>query len=62
MTLEIDDLIVLYTDGITEAMNKNNIEFGEDNLKTQIIIGRPNDGPGAMLFSWVRLSGQKWPV
>lgn len=30
--LEINDLLVFYTDGITEAMNENHNEFGEERL------------------------------
>jgi sigma-B regulation protein RsbU (phosphoserine phosphatase) len=32
MTLEKGDLAVLYTDGITDARNRDNAEFGEENL------------------------------
>jgi len=30
--LEINDLLVFYTDGITEGMNENHNEFGEERL------------------------------
>jgi sigma-B regulation protein RsbU (phosphoserine phosphatase) len=30
--METNELIVIYTDGVTEAMNENNEEFGEDKL------------------------------
>lgn len=35
--LKSDDLIIFYTDGIPEAMNKSNIEYGEDRFKKLIV-------------------------
>jgi hypothetical protein len=43
MQMEKDDLIVFYTDGFTEAMNKNLEEYGENRL--QDIILRSKDKP-----------------
>ncbi len=31
-TLEKEDILILYTDGLTEAMNRNNEEFGKDGI------------------------------
>jgi len=36
VTFQTGDVIVLYTDGVTEAMNVNNDEFGEERLKQVI--------------------------
>jgi len=38
--LECGDLVVCYTDGVNEAMNKQKEEFGEDRLKQLIIDNR----------------------
>lgn len=37
-----DDVILLYTDGVTEAVNKDNEEFGTERLE-KIILSRCND-------------------
>lgn len=33
MELNLDDLLVIYTDGVTEAMSPAEEEFGEERLK-----------------------------
>ena len=38
--LRSGDLLVCYTDGITEAMNKNDVEFGEERLKELLITNQ----------------------
>lgn len=45
INLKSDDLIIFYTDGIPEAMNKSNIEYGEDRFKKLIVkyAGLPPD-------------------
>jgi sigma-B regulation protein RsbU (phosphoserine phosphatase) len=37
ITLSQQDTIVLYTDGVTEAMNKSFKEYGEDRLRKRIV-------------------------
>ncbi|MBN1894390.1 SpoIIE family protein phosphatase [bacterium] len=37
VSLNAGDRIVLYTDGVTEAKNKDDVEFGEDRLKDLVI-------------------------
>ena len=37
ISLEKDDLIVLFTDGVTEAMNKNGIEFSDEKLEELVL-------------------------
>ena len=39
--LKRNDLIIFYTDGIPEAMNKSNIEYGEDRFKKLIVKYSP---------------------
>jgi len=41
-TLHHGDIMVLYTDGITEVINNNQEEFGEDRLK-EIIVQNANE-------------------
>ncbi len=39
LTLEVDDVLVLYTDGITEAINAHEEEFGEGRLRALVAEG-----------------------
>ncbi|MBS1517593.1 MAG: PP2C family protein-serine/threonine phosphatase [Bacteroidetes bacterium] len=48
--LDKDDIIVLYTDGVTEAMNKKEEEFGEANLK-KVITSNREKNPDVILES-----------
>ena len=44
--LNKNDLIIFYTDGIPEAMNKKEVEFGEERFENLLIAYRtlqPND-------------------
>ena len=41
--IQNDDIIVLYTDGVNEALNKNKEEFGEDRLKDCIHSSKDHD-------------------
>ena len=41
--LGVNDFMVLYTDGVTEAMDKNFNQFGKDKLKTTIMKLRQKD-------------------
>lgn len=44
IALKPDDIVVLYTDGVTEAMNAQRDEFGEDGLQASLRrLGRPGD-------------------
>jgi len=47
-SLEAEDLIVFYTDGITEAMNKQREEFGTERLK-KIIDNTDSENPGEII-------------
>jgi sigma-B regulation protein RsbU (phosphoserine phosphatase) len=40
LTLEPDEVLVLYTDGVTEAMNPNGEEFGRERLATSVKAAR----------------------
>ncbi|MCK4966543.1 SpoIIE family protein phosphatase, partial [bacterium] len=42
--IEIDDILLLYTDGLTEAMNLNEEEFGEERLISEILLHRTLSG------------------
>ncbi len=44
ITLEPGDTVLLYTDGVTEAMNSGNEEFGMERLR-QIFADKPPQGP-----------------
>ena len=39
-----DDILILFSDGITEAMNSNEEEFNEERLK-EIILKNRNESP-----------------
>ena len=56
INLEAGDKIILYTDGITEAMNTNNDVFGEDNLKDVLISSVDEDVKNTAegIFSFVK--------
>jgi sigma-B regulation protein RsbU (phosphoserine phosphatase) len=40
LTLEPDEVLVLYTDGVTEAMNPNGEEFGRERLADSVKAAR----------------------
>ena len=44
VTLEPGDTLVLYTDGVTEAMNETHEEFGVERLRAIFASGPPGDG------------------
>ncbi len=46
VTLAPDDTVVLYTDGVTEAMNADGEEFGVDRLR-EVFAANPPQGPEA---------------
>ncbi|MBK8982794.1 MAG: PP2C family protein-serine/threonine phosphatase [Ignavibacteria bacterium] len=48
--LEKDDLIVLYTDGVTEALNINNEEYGDRKLKS-VIFSEKTKSPKEIIES-----------
>ena len=41
--IQNDDIVVFYTDGVNEALNKNKEEFGEDRLKDCIHSSKDHD-------------------
>ena len=45
-----DDIIVFYTDGVTEALNIKDEEYGETNLKN-VILYEKNNSPAVILDS-----------
>jgi len=45
LTLEPDDCLILYTDGVTEALNSEGDEFGMERLM-QSILTNAADGAG----------------
>lgn len=47
--LQVDDLLVFYTDGFTEAMNGHREEFGEDRFASA--IERHGDGPAEAVMN-----------
>jgi len=47
--LKKDDLLFLYTDGVTEARNSNEEEYGESSLKKFLTRPRSKDVAGALL-------------
>ncbi|MEA3488610.1 MAG: LytS/YhcK type 5TM receptor domain-containing protein [Euryarchaeota archaeon] len=40
IVLDEGDIVVFYTDGVTEAMNKNEVQFGEERLNTTIKVNQ----------------------
>ncbi|MFZ1322831.1 MAG: PP2C family protein-serine/threonine phosphatase [Ignavibacteria bacterium] len=50
VNMEKDDIIVFYTDGVTEALNTKEEEYGETNLKN-IILKERNNSPSVILNS-----------
>ncbi|MCK5456080.1 MAG: SpoIIE family protein phosphatase, partial [Melioribacteraceae bacterium] len=38
INLEKDDILILFTDGITEAMNENDEEYSDESLE-QLVLG-----------------------
>ena len=56
--LECDDLLVLYSDGITEAMSKRGEEFSEDRLKA--VIEQHSDKPLSEIQARVLESVRNW--
>lgn len=46
--LQKDDCLVLYTDGVTEALDKNGLEFGVERMTANIIAGAP-EGAAAII-------------
>ncbi|OGK09153.1 MAG: hypothetical protein A2W80_13545 [Candidatus Riflebacteria bacterium GWC2_50_8] len=47
--LKKDDLLFLYTDGVTEARNSNDKEYGESSLKKFLTRPRSKNIAGALL-------------
>ncbi len=45
VVIEDDDTLILYSDGISEASNQNDKEFGDDCIK-EIVSSRPDSCPG----------------
>ncbi|MDE2884682.1 MAG: SpoIIE family protein phosphatase [Chloroflexota bacterium] len=56
ITLAPGDTLVLYTDGVTEAMDSENVEFGMDRLQTVFAGGAPQSAEAAneAVFAAVR--------
>lgn len=50
VNMEKDDIIVFYTDGVTEALNTKDEEYGEVNLKN-VILKEKNNSPAVILDS-----------
>lgn len=48
VTLQPDDLVVLFTDGVTEAMNENEEEYGDDRLQQVILENRDQNSEQIM--------------
>ena len=46
--LEPNDFLVLYTDGVTEAMNEENEQFGEERLH-EVLLSQRDQSPAAMM-------------
>ena len=43
MKIEPGDCVVLFTDGVTEAFNADNEEFGEERLRSAVLSHARND-------------------
>ncbi len=60
LTLEPDDCLILYTDGVTEALNSEGDEFGMERL-TQSILTNAADGAAGIITrltdDWRRFIG-----
>ncbi len=56
LTLEAGDCLILYTDGVTEALDKDGEEFGMDNVIKSIQASAP-EGAAAMI---TRLTDDLW--
>ncbi len=56
LTLEAGDCLILYTDGVTEALDKSGEEFGMDNVIKSIQASAP-EGAAAMI---TRLTDDLW--
>ena len=56
LTLEAGDCLILYTDGVTEALDKNGEEFGMENVIKSIQASAP-EGAAAMI---TRLTDDLW--
>ena len=56
LTLEAGDCLILYTDGVTEALDKDGEEFGMDNMIKSIQASAP-EGAAAMI---TRLTDDLW--
>jgi sigma-B regulation protein RsbU (phosphoserine phosphatase) len=48
--VEPNDFVVIYTDGVTEAMNEQNEQFGEERLQT-LLLAQRDQTPHDMLQS-----------
>ena len=45
LTLERDDCLLLYTDGVTEALDANGVEFGFDRMVQCVRASAPEGAP-----------------
>jgi sigma-B regulation protein RsbU (phosphoserine phosphatase) len=48
VTLGPDDMLVLFTDGLSEAMDESEVEYGEDRLRQLVCSNRNQDAHGIM--------------
>ena len=45
INLEKDDCLILYTDGVTEALDNNSMEFGMDRMMQAVQTSAPDGAP-----------------
>ncbi len=60
LSLERDDCLLLYTDGVTEALDANGDEFGFDRMVQCVRASAPNGAP-AMITAFDRRAAElRW--
>jgi sigma-B regulation protein RsbU (phosphoserine phosphatase) len=48
VSLETGDILVMYTDGVSEAMNRDELEYGEERLERAVNAARGTDADGIL--------------
>jgi sigma-B regulation protein RsbU (phosphoserine phosphatase) len=63
VVLNADDMLVMFTDGLSEAMNENEVEYGEERLRELVTKNRTSEAGCLidMLLEDVRLHDPTYP-